>query len=98
MGRKHFLSTLLSELGLSPSKVHVGESNILEDNQNGNRMNHGTVLTDNRKIRDGFNKVQDTKVLNVRHNGQQGNGTIRKGQQANKVTYAQILMKNHANM
>ena len=94
MGRKHF-SALISELGLTPSKERVGESDILGDNQYGNERVHKTVSTNNGKIQDGFSNVQDTEVMNVRHNGQQGNGTIREAQQADKMTYAQILMKDH---
>ena len=79
------------------SSAPVGESNILGNNQNGNKNSHGTVMKDNGKIRDESNKVQDTEPMNVRHNGQQGNGAIREGQHANNVTYAQILMKNEKN-
>ena len=96
MGHKHF-STLISELGLSPSKERVGKSNILGNNENGNKNSHGTVVGGNGKIRDESSKVQDTEPLNERHNGQQGNDTIWEGQRANNVMYTQILMKDQMN-
>ena len=65
MGYKHF-STLISELGLSPSKERVGKNSILGNNKNGNENSNGKIYAES-------NKVQDTEPLNERHNGQRDN-------------------------